>query len=124
MLRALLFAALALMLVSCTHYSGKTPPKIVEGVLDARDWDLSKDGPIDLRGDWEVLPEGVLFDEEVIAPQRSCCAPDIVGRLSSPYRKYGCGNRPSSRALATEGGSALVGQERAASKKLQHRCRI
>ena len=22
--------------------------------------------------------------------------------LSSPYRKYGCGNRPSSRALATE----------------------
>ena len=44
MLRALLFAALALMLVSCTHYSGKTPPKIVEGALDARDWDLSKDG--------------------------------------------------------------------------------
>ena len=42
------------------------------------------------------------------APQRPCCAPDIVGRLSSPYRKYGCGNRPSSRALATEGGSALV----------------
>ena len=34
MLRALLFAALALMLVSCTHYSGKTPPKIVEGALD------------------------------------------------------------------------------------------
>ena len=48
------------------------------------------------------------------APPPSCCAPDIVGRLSSPYRKYGCGNRPSSRALATEGGSALVRLESAA----------
>ena len=50
----------------------------------------------------------------LIAPPPSCCAPDIVGRLSSPYRKYGCGNRPSSRALATEGGSALVRLESAA----------
>ena len=33
--------------------------------------------------------------KQMNAPQRSCCAPDIVGRLSSPYRKYGCGNRPS-----------------------------
>ncbi len=48
------------------------------------------------------------------AAQRSCCAPDIVGRLSSPYRKYGCGNRPSSRALATERGFAFVRLESAA----------
>ena len=48
------------------------------------------------------------------APQRPCCAPDIVGRLSSPYRKYGCGNRPSSRALATARCSAFVRLESAA----------
>ena len=32
---------------------GKNPPKTINGVLDLNNWDLKKDGPIDLSGEWE-----------------------------------------------------------------------
>jgi PAS domain S-box-containing protein len=41
----------------------RIPPKAVKGVLDLRDWDLKKDGPVDLIGEYEfywmqhLLPE-------------------------------------------------------------------
>jgi class 3 adenylate cyclase len=38
---------------------------VVEGVLDVRDWDFEKDGPVRLEGDWEVLPEGVLEGDAI-----------------------------------------------------------
>jgi PAS domain S-box-containing protein len=31
----------------------KIPPKAINGVLDLNNWDLKKDGPIDLTGEWE-----------------------------------------------------------------------
>ncbi|MGD8264333.1 MAG: hypothetical protein PVG70_12205 [Desulfobacterales bacterium] len=31
----------------------KNPPKAINGVLDLNNWDLKKDGPIDLSGEWE-----------------------------------------------------------------------
>ena len=31
----------------------KNPPKAVNGVLDLNNWDLKKDGPVDLTGEWE-----------------------------------------------------------------------
>ncbi len=34
-------------------YSGKKPPKAVQGVVDLRNWDFDKDGPLDLNGEWE-----------------------------------------------------------------------
>ncbi|MBN1487170.1 MAG: response regulator [Anaerolineae bacterium] len=30
-----------------------SPPKAVNGVLDLRDWDFARDGPVDLAGEWE-----------------------------------------------------------------------
>ena len=35
------------------HSTSKIPPKAVNGVLDLNNWDLKKDGPIDLTGEWE-----------------------------------------------------------------------
>ena len=31
----------------------RIPPKATAGVLDLRDWDFEKDGPIDLAGEYE-----------------------------------------------------------------------
>ena len=31
----------------------RVPPKAVKGILDLSDWDLKKDGPIDLIGEYE-----------------------------------------------------------------------
>jgi PAS domain S-box-containing protein len=48
-------------LSSCSPaHSGKTPPRAVKSVLDLRGWDLSKDGPIILRGEVEFYWEKLL----------------------------------------------------------------
>ena len=70
-LRLLLFALIALTLASCTRYSGKTPPKVVDGVIDVSGWDFERDGPVKLDGDWEVIPEGTLEDRAVITAPSS-----------------------------------------------------
>ena len=51
-------------LSACQQYSGKTPPKAVKGVLDLRDWDFEKDGPIRLNGEWELYWEKLLEGNE------------------------------------------------------------
>jgi PAS domain S-box-containing protein len=35
------------------YYPHKIPPEAVKGVLDLTDWDFAKDGPIDIRGEYE-----------------------------------------------------------------------
>ncbi|MCP4133219.1 MAG: hypothetical protein GY754_19785, partial [bacterium] len=45
---------LCLVVISCSPgYSGKQQPLVKKGVLDLRQWDLEKDGPVKLRGEWE-----------------------------------------------------------------------
>jgi adenylate cyclase len=53
-LRTLVFALLALVLVSCTQASEKASPKVVNGVLDLSGWIVDRDGPIEVSGDWLV----------------------------------------------------------------------
>jgi hypothetical protein len=49
---AFLGLCVALLLAGCTRStSGKTPPKVVDGVLDVRDRDFEKDGAVRLDGD-------------------------------------------------------------------------
>jgi PAS domain S-box-containing protein len=38
-----------------TSHPGKTPPRAVKGILDLRAWDLEKDGPVDLEGEFEFI---------------------------------------------------------------------
>jgi len=42
------------------QYSGKEPPKAIKGVLDLRDWNFEKDGPLRLNGEWELYWERLL----------------------------------------------------------------
>lgn len=60
--RALLLrlVLLALFLAGCTQTPTKPAPTVTDGLLDARDWDFANDGPLPLKGDWEVFPEGLL----------------------------------------------------------------
>jgi adenylate cyclase len=79
--RALLFALLALILVSCTHYSGKTPPKVVDGVLDASGWDFAKDGPISLEGEWKVAWDALPDHDGYLAPTTELRSFHVPGRV-------------------------------------------
>ncbi len=79
--RALLFAVLALMLASCTPYSGKTPPKVVEGVLDASGWDFEKDGPISLEGEWKVAWDALPDHDGSFAPPTELGSFHVPGRV-------------------------------------------
>ena len=45
---------------SCSNYSGKIAPKPVKGFLDLSDWDFTKDGPVNLQGEWEFYWEKLL----------------------------------------------------------------
>ena len=52
-----LFLAFTILLLSspaaCQRdFPKKSPPRAVKGVLDLRDWDLKKDGPVDLSGEY------------------------------------------------------------------------
>ena len=45
---------IAWLLASCTHTSGKTPPKVVDGVIDVSGWDFARDGSVSLLGEWRT----------------------------------------------------------------------
>ena len=63
---SLLYSSLSAACAS--EYSGKEPPVAVDGVLDLSDWDFSRDGVIELTGDW-------LFGWDVFIEPRS--APNL-----------------------------------------------
>jgi signal transduction histidine kinase len=47
--------------IGCSPKDQKQPPKAVRGALDLRTWDIQKDGPAQLNGEWEFyyrLPSG------------------------------------------------------------------
>jgi PAS domain S-box-containing protein len=49
-----LIMAYLIFFSACLNDStGRIPPKAVKGVLDLSDWDLKKDGPVDLIGEYE-----------------------------------------------------------------------
>ncbi len=50
----IIWASIMFITGCTTDYSGKMPPVAVDGVLDLRDWDFEKDGPVDLAGAWEI----------------------------------------------------------------------
>ena len=46
------------LISSCgQQYSGKALPKAVNGVLNLSDWDFERDGPVNLKGEWEFYWE-------------------------------------------------------------------
>ena len=52
---SLLFCLMLLLFLTsgCETYSGKTAPVAKNGMLDLSDWNFEKDGPVDLKGEWE-----------------------------------------------------------------------
>ena len=48
-----LLLAVCLLNSSCTsRYSGKVPPKVINGEIDLTGWNFKKDGPVGLEGNW------------------------------------------------------------------------
>ncbi len=56
--RCSMLLALAL-LTAC----GQSPPTVVDGVIDLRNWNFDDDGPVDLAGSWEFSFGHLLVDE-------------------------------------------------------------
>ena len=52
--KILFFIKLSSVLCSACapQYSGKVPPKVINGEIDLTGWDFEKDGPVKLDGDW------------------------------------------------------------------------
>ncbi len=53
-------------LVSCAqNYSGKMPPKAIDGAIDLSSWNFEKDGPVSLEGDWLFFWNRLLTDKDL-----------------------------------------------------------
>ncbi|SVE62090.1 uncharacterized protein METZ01_LOCUS514944, partial [marine metagenome] len=65
------WAVVALFLAIPSVALGAIPPKIINGVLDLREWNFQSDGPIALKGEWvfswgEFTEPGVLSDAHLM----------------------------------------------------------
>ncbi len=59
---------LLVSILSCARQPaavGKTPPRAVNGVIDLRNWDFEKDGPVQLDGDWHFYWKELLTAEDL-----------------------------------------------------------
>ena len=73
------------LFIACRNDSTrKIPPKAIKGVMDLNNWDLNKDGPIDLTGEWEF------YWEEHLSPKdfSNSNPPEKTGFINVP----GCWN--------------------------------
>jgi len=58
-----------LFLTSCSPtQTKKVPPPIEKGLLDLRGWDFEKDGPVELKGEWEFYWDQLLFPKDFSEP--------------------------------------------------------
>ncbi len=60
-------AALAIILciAGCSnHQSGKNPPEAVKGLLDITSWNIDRDGPVMISGQWEFYWQKLLGPED------------------------------------------------------------
>ncbi len=55
------------VLLQCEAKSRPTPPKAARGLLDLREWDFSKHGPVALNGEWEFYPRRLLSSADFSA---------------------------------------------------------
>ena len=85
---SLLIVLIALNLtffIACRKDSArKISPKAVNGVLDLKNWDLKKEGPVDLSGEWEFYWNKHLFPRDFSKSN----PPEKTGLMSVP----GCWN--------------------------------
>ena len=71
-----------LFIISCgKSYSGKKQPVALKGVLDLRNWDFEKDGPVELKGQAELYWHTLLNPENNTIEKASemSCYMDIPG---------------------------------------------
>ena len=78
----LLFLFFSLVtLCACRHdTSRKLAPEAIKGILDLADWDFKKDGPVQLKGDWEFYWQQHLEPGEFSRPT----APQKTGFIQVP----------------------------------------
>ena len=58
-----------LLFVGCQKdLSGNIAPKAINGVLDLSNWDLDRDGPVDLSGEWEFYWNQLINPNEFSTP--------------------------------------------------------
>ncbi|WP_176560097.1 ATP-binding protein [Brevibacillus dissolubilis] len=67
---------------SATAAQAKKPPKAINGVLDATDWDFAKDGPITLDGEWDFYWSSLLPTSQFLDPAAN--TPAKTGTLTVP----------------------------------------
>ena len=75
-------AILVWIIAGCSQeYTGKRMPRATGGVLDLKDWDIEKDGPVDLSGAYEFywhqhIPPDAFIDQKLSTKKQFIQVPD------------------------------------------------
>jgi signal transduction histidine kinase/ActR/RegA family two-component response regulator len=84
-LLSLLLVIILLLSMGCEKSATPNiPPRVVDGVLDLKNWDLVKDGTVDLSGEWEFYWEKHLTPKDFSKSD----SPEKTGMMEMP----GCWN--------------------------------
>ncbi|MBF0352853.1 MAG: GAF domain-containing protein [SAR324 cluster bacterium] len=66
----LMMLLISMLFVGCQQqYSGKIPPRAINGVLDLSGWNFEKDGPVNLDGEWEFYWKKLLEEQNFEAEE-------------------------------------------------------
>jgi PAS domain S-box-containing protein len=86
-------ALLGLSACQGAHYSDKIAPQAIQGVLDLRDWDFARDGPVSLAGEW------AFYWQELLSPDQIRTTPAIYVPVPNGWDHYQIGGE----TLPTQG---------------------
>ena len=73
-MRSFFFGLVLILIVQCGSNPSNPAPKVANGIVDLREWDFSRYGPISLQGEWKFFPqnfsqtEGSAFPSEFRFP--------------------------------------------------------
>ena len=81
-LKICFIAIIFIMLCGCSNSEKISPPKAINGVLDLTNWDLEKNGSLELNGQWEFYDKQILFPNDFIK-QKPFDYLDINKKLNS-----------------------------------------
>ena len=74
-----LLLLVTLVMFSCNDKdSKKTPPQVIKGVLDVKNWDFTKNGPLNLHGEWTFFWNRFFTPKSFLAGQYNHFKPDYV----------------------------------------------
>ncbi len=113
--RVILLICFLLGIISCKQSLKDIKPVVKDGVLDLSQWDLEKNGSVNLDGNWEFYWSNLYAPDTFISkfppvPDGYCAVPGTWNKQANPNKNYpGIGFATYRLRIITNGKNQLIG---------------